>query len=197
MGKSQHFKSWKRQRSCLLFSLDGDSTHGYLPTQGNVAFIHHTQKLIFEETQAHHLTLLDRPPFSGTRAHYLGAQILDKHLKPRRVWIPDAISGNHEFIWNMICESMDQGMRPLHVRVYPYHNKEIHSLEFDNTMRALEEAEADDVLLLHACAHNSTGIDPTRGQWKTLRSRNWVTRCMGDSPLCRQQPRAMCCAILF
>lgn len=33
-------------------------------------------------------------------------------------------------------------------------------------MKKLEdEAEKGDVILLHACAHNPTGIDPTRAQW--------------------------------
>jgi aspartate aminotransferase len=68
----------------------------------------------------------------------------------------------------MISGPMDQGMRPLHVRVYPYHNKETHFLELDGTMRAFQEAEAGDVLLLHACALNSTGIDPARGQRKAV-----------------------------
>ncbi|RSM12339.1 hypothetical protein CEP52_002556 [Fusarium oligoseptatum] len=30
------------------------------------------------------------------------------------------------------------------------------------------EAEENDVVILHACAHNPTGIDPTRDQWKAL-----------------------------
>jgi aspartate/tyrosine/aromatic aminotransferase len=48
--------------------------------------------------------------------------------------------------------------------VYSYHNKETHFLELDGTMRALEEAEADDVLLLHACAHNSTEKGAVEGR---------------------------------
>lgn len=71
-------------------------------------------------------------------------------------------AGSH--FLNMISESMDQGMRPLDVRSYPYHKKETYSLDFDGMMRALEGTKADGVLLLHACAHNPTGVDSTRGQ---------------------------------
>lgn len=38
-------------------------------------------------------------------------------------------------------------------------------------MQKLEsEAEKGDVILLHACAHNPTGIDPTRDQWSEIAS---------------------------
>ena len=35
-------------------------------------------------------------------------------------------------------------------------------------MRALKSAGEGDVLLLHACCHNPTGIDPTPEQWKEI-----------------------------
>lgn len=35
-------------------------------------------------------------------------------------------------------------------------------------MHTLETAPQRSIFLLHACAHNPTGIDPTREQWKTI-----------------------------
>jgi len=32
----------------------------------------------------------------------------------------------------------------------------------------LKEAKAGSVILLHACAHNPTGVDPSAEQWKHL-----------------------------
>jgi len=32
----------------------------------------------------------------------------------------------------------------------------------------LKAARAGSVVLLHACAHNPTGVDPTLDQWKQL-----------------------------
>ena len=34
----------------------------------------------------------------------------------------------------------------------------------------LEEAPEGSIILLHACAHNPTGVDPTRDQWKEIAS---------------------------
>jgi aspartate aminotransferase len=34
----------------------------------------------------------------------------------------------------------------------------------------LQAASPKDVVLLHACAHNPTGVDPTPEQWKEISS---------------------------
>ncbi|KAJ5190934.1 uncharacterized protein N7498_009919 [Penicillium cinerascens] len=155
--------------------LDKRSNHDYLPTHGNASFIHHTQILIFGETLAHQLLsgsgsrLASLQTVSGAGANHLGAQFLAKHLQPRRIWIPDITWDNHPVIWQLASDSMTRGVKPLQVRVYPYYDKETHSLKFERMMRLLEqEAETDDILLLHACAQNPTGVDPTKEQWKTL-----------------------------
>ncbi|KAJ5535353.1 hypothetical protein N7527_001607 [Penicillium freii] len=163
------------EKAKKLLALDPRQNHGYLPTHGNVSLIHLTQTLIFGENIAHRLLsgsgsrLASLQTVSGAGANHLGAQFLAEHLKPRRVWIPDVTWDNHSVIWQLASDSMTRGGKPLEIRVYPYVDKKTHSLDFNNMMRVLEgEAEADDVLLLHACAHNPTGVDPTKEQWKAL-----------------------------
>jgi aspartate/tyrosine/aromatic aminotransferase len=41
-------------------------------------------------------------------------------------------------------------------------------LDFDGLMEDLRNAPANSVILLHACAHNPTGVDPTQDQWKQI-----------------------------
>ena len=41
-------------------------------------------------------------------------------------------------------------------------------LDFEGMLRDLDGAPAGSVILLHACAHNPTGVDPTRDQWEQL-----------------------------
>jgi aspartate aminotransferase len=44
-------------------------------------------------------------------------------------------------------------------------------VDFEAMMKTLHlEAHEGDVILLHACAHNPTGADLTREQWKTVAS---------------------------
>ena len=41
-------------------------------------------------------------------------------------------------------------------------------LDFDGMMSAIKEAPQSSVILLHPCAHNPTGVDPTEDQWKEI-----------------------------
>jgi aspartate aminotransferase len=91
---------------------------------------------------------------SGTGANHIGARFLADHLpslssadsqttRTRKIWISDPTWANHHLI----------------------------SLDFSGMIRTLEnEAEKGDIILLHACAHNPTGIDPTRNQWREIAS---------------------------
>jgi aspartate aminotransferase len=56
----------------------------------------------------------------------------------------------------------------LEVRKYRYYDNDSCSLDFSNLiddMRAMPEGSC---ILLHACAHNPTGMDPTVDQWKEV-----------------------------
>ncbi|KAJ4017644.1 hypothetical protein NW752_001548 [Fusarium irregulare] len=42
------------------------------------------------------------------------------------------------------------------------------SFDFDGYIQALKTADKRSAVVLHACAHNPTGCDPTRDQWKQI-----------------------------
>jgi aspartate/tyrosine/aromatic aminotransferase len=48
---------------------------------------------------------------------------------------------------------------------YPYYDTGQHTIRFDEMMAALDKACAGDLLLLHGCCHNPTGMDLSREQW--------------------------------
>ena len=48
---------------------------------------------------------------------------------------------------------------------YPYYDPKTIGLDFDGYTSALKSMPEASVVLLHACAHNPTGVDPTREQW--------------------------------
>lgn len=56
-------------------------------------------------------------------------------------------------------------MTPVSYRYYD--NKNI-ALDFDGLVEDLRKAEDGSAVLLHACAHNPTGVDPTPEQWRAL-----------------------------
>ena len=53
----------------------------------------------------------------------------------------------------------------MEVATYPYYFPETRGFDFEGMMRAIPEMEPGSVILLHACAHNPTGVDPTEEQW--------------------------------
>ena len=56
----------------------------------------------------------------------------------------------------------------LPVAEYPYWNAETRGLDIDGMKAAISDAPDRSIILLHACAHNPTGVDPTLDQWKDL-----------------------------
>lgn len=53
-------------------------------------------------------------------------------------------------------------------RTYRYWNPETRSIDFEGMCEDLRAAPEDSVIILHACAHNPTGCDPTKEQWQKL-----------------------------
>lgn len=54
------------------------------------------------------------------------------------------------------------------IRTYAYWNEKTRSINFDALIEDLSKAPEGAVIILHACAHNPTGCDPTQDQWKKI-----------------------------
>jgi aspartate aminotransferase len=99
---------------------------------------------------------------SGTGAVHLGALFLSKFL-PRStnqaVYFSNPTWANHNQIFSNVG---------LPIQTYPYFSPTTKGLDFAGMKSAIQSAPAGSIILLHACAHNPTGVDPTRDQWKEL-----------------------------
>lgn len=51
---------------------------------------------------------------------------------------------------------------------YPYYDPRTIGLDFSGFLSTLRSAPTRSVFLLHACAHNPTGVDPTSEQWDEI-----------------------------
>lgn len=49
-----------------------------------------------------------------------------------------------------------------------YYKHETRGLDFEGMLEDLEKSPSGSLVLLHACAHNPTGVDPTPDQWKII-----------------------------
>lgn len=54
------------------------------------------------------------------------------------------------------------------IKTYPYFSAKTKGLDFEGMIGAIKEAPKGSIILLHACAHNPTGVDPTADQWKEI-----------------------------
>ena len=57
------------------------------------------------------------------------------------------------------------GIEPLN---YPYYDPKTIGLDSAGFLGALQSAPEGSVFLLHACAHNPTGVDPTAEEWRRI-----------------------------
>lgn len=96
---------------------------------------------------------------SGTGALRIGAAFCAAFLKGRAVFVSTPTWGTHETIMEHAGVA---------VKKYRYWNQKTRSLDFQGMLADVAGAPAGSVFLLHACAHNPTGVDPTPEQWKQL-----------------------------
>jgi aspartate/tyrosine/aromatic aminotransferase len=54
------------------------------------------------------------------------------------------------------------------VKPYRYINPATNGLDHVGLLEDLDKAKNDSIVLLHVCAHNPTGVDPTKDQWKEI-----------------------------
>jgi aspartate aminotransferase, mitochondrial len=75
------------------------------------------------------------------------------------IYLPNPTWGNH------IPIMKDAGLEVLR---YSYYEPASRGLDFAGLLSDFEGAPDGSVFLLHACAHNPTGVDPTMGQWQQI-----------------------------
>ncbi|KAI5920456.1 aspartate aminotransferase [Camillea tinctor] len=138
--------------------------HEYLPQGGFAPFVEASRRLLFGEDLSARLDsrLTSIQTVSGTGACHVGTVFLIKSVKPQNVWISDPSWINHALIW----ECADPGVTR---KFYPYYDAATRSFDFAGTVAALEGgAQKGDVIVLQACAHNPTGLDPPKEQWAAI-----------------------------
>lgn len=105
----------------------------------------------------------------GTGGLRVGADFLRKFLPDATVAISDPSWENHRALFEGAGFS---------VATYPYYDPATHGLAFDAMRKSLETMAPGTIVVLHACCHNPTGVDPTPAQWdeilRTVRTRGLV-----------------------
>ena len=95
----------------------------------------------------------------GTGALRVASEFLVRNTKSTTIWVSNPTWANHQNIFETAG---------LTVKEYRYYKAETHDMDFDSMLVDLANANAGDVVLLHGCCHNPTGIDLSIEQWKLV-----------------------------
>jgi aspartate aminotransferase len=131
----------------------------YLPIEGDHDFISKAMYFAYgQEMVLDNLAAVQT--LSGTGACAVGGQFLAQFWPNHPIFVPDPTWGNHIAIFKR-CG--------LDVNRYRYYDRKNNRLDIDGFLEDItNKAPNGSIILLHACAHNPTGCDPTIEQWKQI-----------------------------
>jgi len=97
---------------------------------------------------------------SGTGSLRVGANFLSTWFPGNKtIYLPKPSWGNHTPIFK------HAGLK---VASYGYYDPKTCGLDFAAACEDIKKIPENSIILLHACAHNPTGVDPRPEQWKEL-----------------------------
>ena len=151
--------------------LETQTTKGYLPISGDPAYAANVQKLLFgadsEVITAGRAMTIHSP--GGTGALRVGADLLKKFNQNSKVWVSTPTWANHKGIFTAAR---------FEIADYPYYNPATKDVDFDAMLATLETIPSGDVVLLHVCCHNPTGVDLSDAQWEQVvavaKAKGWM-----------------------
>jgi aspartate aminotransferase len=141
---------------------DTTLNHEYLPVLGLDSFSKAATALLLGEDnqQVKNGLAFGVQTLSGTGALRVGAEFLARILKRTVFYYSDPTWENHQKVF--YSAGFTDG------RSYRYWDPLTRGVDFDGFIADVSAAPEGSVIILHACAHNPTGCDPTREQWIKL-----------------------------
>ena len=138
--------------------VETEKSKNYLGIEGLASYASAVQTLAFgaghEVLSAGRAVTAQTP--GGTAALRVAADFVQAIRPGATVWLSDPTWPNHPAIFTAAG---------LKVASYPYYDAATRGLAGGPLLAALENAPAGDVVLLHGCCHNPSGVDPTAEQW--------------------------------
>ena len=141
--------------------LEHEPSKTYLPIDGAPAYGEAVRELIFGREHpvvAEQRAVTAHCP-GGTGAIRVACDLLKRVRPEATVWLSGPTWPNHPQILDAVG---------LETATYPYFDRESNGLDFPGMIDALGRARANDVVLLHGCCHNPSGVDPTPEQWAQI-----------------------------
>lgn len=141
------------------YLVENQATKAYLGSAGDEVFNAEMQRMTMGPAwdDSDRITTVQTPGGSGSLR--IAAGLLLRARPDARVWVSDPTWNNHVPLL---------GGAGLTLEKYPYYDAQSNRLRFDEMLAALAEIPSGDVVLLHGCCHNPTGVDPSPEQWDAI-----------------------------
>jgi len=157
-GATPIFATVKKAEKILLKQ---ETTKDYLPMPGSPAYAKAVQSLVFGEggeiASSGRAATAQTP--GGSAALRVAGDFIRKTWPAATVWVSNPTWPNHLGIF---------GAAGLKVATYPYYDAAKKGLDFGKMLAAIEGIPEGDVVLLHGCCHNPTGVDLSGEQWEKV-----------------------------
>jgi len=138
--------------------VETQTTKSYISTAGEPTFNAAMQAMTFAGAVTDdRLVTIQTPGGSGSLR--VAAGMLLRAKDAVTVWVSEPTWANHVPLL---------GGAGLQLKSYPYYDTKRHVIEIDAMLETLRGAPKGDVVLLHACCHNPTGLDPTEADWQAI-----------------------------
>lgn len=151
---------------------ENETSKVYIGPTGEAAFNQKINQLIFGE---HDVLAQDRVRTistpGGTGSLRVAAEFIKSCNPQATIWVSNPTWANHQSLFDAAGVT---------VKSYPYYDYASHSLDFDGMLATLSEVKQGDIVLLHACCHNPSGMDLSQAQWQQITA---LAKQQGFTPL--------------
>ncbi len=138
--------------------VDTQDSKAYIGTAGDPNFNAAMQKLTFgDSADTSRVTTIQAPGGSGSLR--VAAGLILRARPDARVWVSEPTWANHIPLL---------GGAGLKLESYPYYDTDKHVIMIDKMLDTLRKVPAGDMVLLHACCHNPSGLDPSEDEWEAI-----------------------------
>ncbi|MDJ0710394.1 MAG: amino acid aminotransferase [Woeseiaceae bacterium] len=138
--------------------VDTQVSKAYIGTAGDPDFNAAMQELTFADSvDADRLVTIQAPGGSGSLR--VAASLVLRARPGAKVWVSDPTWANHIPLL---------GGAGLELATHPYYDSDRHVIKIDEMLDTLSKVDKGDIVLLHACCHNPSGVDPTEDEWRAV-----------------------------
>lgn len=148
-------------RKAEIARVEAAAARGYLPIEGIAGYNKAAQELVLGKDSAliAEGRVITMQALGGTGALKIGADLLKQLVPDAKVAISNPSWENHRALFERA------GFQVVN---YPYYDAATHGFNLGGMLDFLRTLPAQSIVVLHACCHNPTGVDPTPAQWREI-----------------------------